>query len=61
MADSKIRIVFKSGHTETFECAQFNVTKRLDKVSEVSWSGDIKPRIMQIDLNEVAAILEVPE
>lgn len=60
MAATKIRVVFKSGHAETFSSKDFTVKRNLmNEVTELSWSNDIQPRIMHINLAEIAAVLEV--
>lgn len=60
MGTLKIRILFKSGHVEKFECEAFSAKteKGTGKLIETKWSKITGMNILDIDLNEVAAIFE---
>jgi len=54
----KIKIIFKSGAEITFKTKKFTVTREEDSIRRIQWIGS-SPHIMHIDLEEVAAILEL--
>jgi hypothetical protein len=56
----RVKIVFKSGHTETFMFEEFEFKAFPNSVESLKWKQpkNAYPRLMDVCLSEIAALLE---
>lgn len=57
---SKVRIIFKSGYAQEFECEQLTVESCDNVVTKLSWD-ELAPRPIYICLKDIAAVLKLSE
>lgn len=56
--DVRIRVIYKSGAVQEFDCTSFTVRKALGGTREVIWENAI-PKPLEFGLDEVAAMWRV--
>ena len=55
----KVRIIFKSGLSQDFECDGLTVDKRSNEIDELKWDN-MNPKPLYLRLADILAILVLP-
>lgn len=54
----RFRLVFKSGRTEEIRARELSVTRKESQILKMEWV-DMRPRPLFLDLDEIAAVLQL--
>ena len=53
-----IRIVFKSGHIQDVAFEEFSLKKGIAGIHSIQWKNSM-PRLMHVNIDEIAAVIEL--
>lgn len=57
-AKHKIKVIFKSGVTQTFWCKNCKVRYKGEEITYLGFDGYVYPLFLHIDITQIAAVIQ---